>query len=66
MLLVHGTLDGNADYRHSKRTLGALQRAGASADLLTFENLDHQLDDSDARTQMLTRIGQLLEKTIGH
>jgi dipeptidyl aminopeptidase/acylaminoacyl peptidase len=66
VLLVHGTLDGNVDYRHSKRMLAALQRAGASADLLTFESLDHQLDDSDARTQMLTRIGQLLEKTIGH
>ena len=66
VLMVHGTLDGNVDYRHSKRMLAALQRAGSSADLLTFENLDHQLDDSDARAQMLTRIGQMLDKTIGH
>ena len=64
--MVHGTHDGNVDYRHSKRMLAALQRAGSSADLLTFENLDHQLDDSDARAQMLTRIGQMLDKTIGH
>jgi len=28
--------------------------------------LDHQLDDSDVRTDMLTRIGTLLDKTIGH
>jgi len=66
VLMVHGTLDGNVDYRHSKRMLAALQRAGSSADLLTFENLDHQLDDSDARAQMLTRIGQMLDKAIGH
>ncbi|HYU94834.1 MAG TPA: hypothetical protein VE989_01555 [Sphingomicrobium sp.] len=30
-----------------------------------FKGLDHQLDDSDARTQMLTKIGELLERTIG-
>lgn len=66
VLLVHGTLDGNVDYRHSKRMLAALQSKGGTADLLTFEGLDHQLDDSDARTQMLTRIGELLERTIGH
>lgn len=66
VLMVHGTLDGNVDYDHSKRMLSALKRAGASADLLTFDGLDHQLDDSDARTQMLTRIGQLLDQTLGH
>lgn len=66
VLLVHGTLDGNVDYNHSKRMLAALNRAGAKADLLTFPDLDHQLDDSDARTQMLTRIGQLLDTTVGH
>lgn len=65
VLLVHGTLDGNVDYDHSKHMLAALQHAGDSADLLTFDGLDHQLDDSDARTQMLVRIGQLLDKTIG-
>lgn len=66
VLLVHGTLDGNVSYNHSKRMLAALQRAGASADLLTFDGLDHQLDDSNARTEMLTRIGELLDRTIGH
>jgi len=66
VLLVHGTLDGNVAYSHSKHMLAALQHAGASADLLTFDGLDHQLADSDARTQMLMRIGELLEKTIGH
>ena len=66
VLLVHGTLDGNVSYNHSKRMLAALKRAGASADLLTFDGLDHQLDDSNARTEMLTQIGELLDRTIGH
>lgn len=66
VLLVHGTLDGNVDYDQSKRMLAALQKAGDRADLLTFKDLDHQIDDSDARMQMLTRIGELLERTIGH
>jgi dipeptidyl aminopeptidase/acylaminoacyl peptidase len=65
VLLVHGTVDGNVSYNQSKRMLAALQRAGAKSDLLTFEGLDHQLDDSDARTRMLMRIGELLERTIG-
>ncbi len=66
VLLVHGTIDGNVEYDHSKRMLAALKKAGATADLLTFPGLDHQLDNSDARTTMLTRIGQLLDERIGH
>ena len=37
--------------------------AGKPGELLEFKGLDHQLDDSAARTQMLTKIGQLLERT---
>lgn len=66
VLLVHGTLDGNVAYGQSKRMLGALLHAGDKADLLTYTGLDHQLADSTARTEMLTRIGQLLDQTIGH
>lgn len=66
VLLVHGTLDGNVAYDHSKRMLAALHRAGDRADLLTFDGLDHQLDDSDARITMLTRIGDFLDDQMGH
>ena len=66
VLLVHGTLDGNVAYDHSTHMLAALKKAGKTADLLTFDGLDHQLEDSDARTEMLLRIGQLLEQRIGH
>ena len=43
----------------------ALRGAGKSSEFLQFEGLDHQLDDSDARIEMLTQIGQLLDRTIG-
>ncbi|GAA4036763.1 S9 family peptidase [Sphingomonas rosea] len=66
VLLVHGTLDGNVAYEQSRAMQAALHRTGNQAELITFKGLDHQLADSDARTQMLTAIGQMLDKTIGH
>ncbi|HKX91501.1 MAG TPA: alpha/beta fold hydrolase [Sphingomicrobium sp.] len=65
VLLVHGTLDNVVRYAESKEMDEALKRAGKHSELLTFDGLDHNLDDSDARTQMLTKIGELLERTIG-
>ncbi|MFL6763789.1 MAG: alpha/beta hydrolase family protein [Sphingomicrobium sp.] len=66
VLLVHGTLDNNVRFAHSQRMDAALRAAGKQSELLKFDGLDHQLDDSDARVQMLTRIGELLDRTIGH
>jgi dipeptidyl aminopeptidase/acylaminoacyl peptidase len=66
VLLVHGTMDANVRYEQSQKMDAALRDAGKQSELLTFEGLDHQLDDADARAQMLTKIGQLLDRTIGH
>lgn len=66
VLLVHGRMDSTVRYAESKEMDAALRRAGKQSELLTFEGLDHQLNDSDASTQMLTKIGELLERTIGH
>jgi dipeptidyl aminopeptidase/acylaminoacyl peptidase len=66
VLLVHGTMDNNVRYAESKEMDEALRRAGRQSELLTFKGLDHQLNDSDAWTQMLTKIGELLDRTIGH
>jgi dipeptidyl aminopeptidase/acylaminoacyl peptidase len=66
VLLVHGTMDDTVRIAESQKMDAALRGAGKQSELLTFEGLDHQLDDSDARTQMLTKIGELLERTIGH
>ena len=66
VLLFHGDLDGNVSFEHSSKMVSALRTAGDTAELVRFPGLTHQLDDSDARTQMLTKIGELLDRTIGH
>ena len=65
VLLVHGDLDQNVGVLESERMDAALRAAGTPVEFLHFKTLDHQLDDSAARKEMLTKIGQLLEKSIG-
>lgn len=66
VLLAHGTLDTNVRVAHSQKMAEALQAAGNKSELILLPGLDHQLADSEARTQLLTRIGELLDRTIGH
>lgn len=66
VLLFHGDRDLNVGIAHSQRMQAALQSAGKQSELTTFPGLDHQLEDSNARTSMLLKIGQLLDRTIGH
>jgi len=61
VLLVHGDLDGNVTIAHSEKMAGALKQA----QFLRFKGLDHYMNDSNARIEMLTKIGQLLDQTIG-
>ena len=66
VLLFHGDHDGNVGIAHSMKMAAALKSAGRQGQLFTFPGLDHQLDDSEVRTEMLTEIGKMLERTIGH
>jgi dienelactone hydrolase len=66
VLLIHGKMDATVRYAETKEMDEALKKAGKQSELLTFEGLDHHLNDSDAMTQMLTKIGELLDRTIGH
>ena len=66
VLLVHGDLDVNVGVAQSQKMDAALRSAGKSSELLLFKGLDHQLEDSEARALMLSKIGALLERTIGH
>ncbi len=43
----------------------ALQDGDTPVEFLRYKELEHQLDDSKARTEMLMKIGQLLDRTIG-
>ena len=66
VLLVHGDLDANVGIHHSVKMERALAAGGKSVTLLRYKGLDHQLEDSTARTEMLTKIGELLGRTIGN
>jgi dipeptidyl aminopeptidase/acylaminoacyl peptidase len=65
VLLFHGTLDRNVAYAESQRMASALTAAHDRCELITFEDLDHQLDDSDARTQMLRKSDAFLREIMG-
>jgi len=66
VLLVHGDLDSNVVIEHSQKMAGALKAAGKPVELLSYKGLDHYLNDSNARIEMLTKMGELLDRTIGH
>lgn len=65
VLLAHGDLDLNVGIDHSLKMESALRSAGTSVELLRYKDLDHQLNDSVARSELLLKVGQLLERTIG-
>ncbi|MEP7130625.1 MAG: S9 family peptidase [Sphingomicrobium sp.] len=66
VLLAHGDMDTNVAFRHSQKMYEALQSAGKQVEFLSFKGLDHQLQDSGALTQVFTKMGELLDRTIGH
>ena len=62
VLLIHGDLDTNVSISHSEKMASALPQA----QFVRFKGLDHYLNDSNARIEMLTKMGMLLDQTIGH
>ncbi len=66
VLLAHGDMDQNVRFWHSQKMAAALDGAGKQVKFLQYKSLDHQLADSTARTELLTSIGELLDRTIGH
>ena len=66
VLLAHGDMDENVNFEQSQRMAAALRDNGKSVDFLPYKGLDHQLDDSTARADLLTHMGELLDRTIGH
>ena len=66
VLLAHGDMDQNVRVWHSEKMNAALKGAGKDVEFLEYKGLEHQLRDSAVRTELLTHIGQLLERTIGH
>jgi acetyl esterase/lipase len=65
VLLFHGALDRNVAIGESRRMADSLQSAGVKHELVTFDDLDHQLDDSNARTEMLRKSEAFLRQALG-
>ncbi len=65
VLLFHGTMDRNVSIEQSQRMDSALKSAGGKSTLVTWEGLDHQLDDSKARAELLSRSDAFLRAAFG-
>ena len=65
VLMFHGDMDINVGISHSEKMESALRNAGRKVELIRYRDLDHQIDDSNARADMLNRIGIALEAAIG-
>jgi dipeptidyl aminopeptidase/acylaminoacyl peptidase len=64
--MFHGTRDTNVGIAQSQRMDAALRAAGKSSELVTFDGLEHDLADSEARIRMLARINAFLTASLGH
>lgn len=64
VLLIHGTKDANVGYNESKLMEAQLRSSGGQVRLITFEGLDHQLNDSAARTQLLLQSDQFMRDAV--
>jgi dienelactone hydrolase len=65
VLLFHGTDDRNVAVEESKRMAQALKSAGVKCELVTYQDRDHQLEDSDVRADMLRKSDAFLRQAFG-
>jgi dipeptidyl aminopeptidase/acylaminoacyl peptidase len=65
VLLFHGALDRLASIGQSKRMADALQAAGVKHELVTWEQLGADIDDSTARAQLLRKSDEFLRQVAG-
>jgi dipeptidyl aminopeptidase/acylaminoacyl peptidase len=65
VLLFQGTMDANVYIEQSQRMDSALKSAGGKSTLVTWDGLDHQLDDSKARAELLSRSDAFLRAAFG-
>jgi dipeptidyl aminopeptidase/acylaminoacyl peptidase len=65
VLLFHGAHDRNVSIEQSKRMSERLNAAGGKCELVTWEDLDHYLEDSQAREQMLRKSDEFIRRALG-
>ncbi|WP_420143485.1 alpha/beta hydrolase family protein [Sphingobium sp.] len=64
VMMFHGTYDRNVGVGQSRMMHDRLKSAGGVSELITYDGLDHYLDDSDARVDMLTRSAAFIAKAL--
>ncbi len=62
--LFHGTLDINVEVRHARAMADALEDAGKQVSYTEYEDLQHDLGDSNARAEMLGKIDAFLTEAL--
>jgi dipeptidyl aminopeptidase/acylaminoacyl peptidase len=65
VLIFHGTSDRNVSVEESRHMQAALKSAGVRSELVTYEDRDHQLDDSVVRADMLRKSDAFLRQAFG-
>jgi dienelactone hydrolase len=65
VLLFHGEMDLNVPIQQSKEMADHLAAAGVPHELITWPDLDHRLDDSAARAEMLRKSEAFLRRVLG-
>jgi dipeptidyl aminopeptidase/acylaminoacyl peptidase len=65
VLLFHGTRDQNVAAAQSRLMQARLKERGKSVRYVEYENRDHYIDDSEARTGMLVEIDKFLSDALG-
>ena len=60
VLIFHGDKDQNVDIEQGRTMASALRGAGKQVEFVAFPGLDHQLDDSVARRDMLSKSAAFL------
>jgi dipeptidyl aminopeptidase/acylaminoacyl peptidase len=64
VLLFHGSMDRNVDVGESVLMDQRLKAAGKASQLIAYDGLDHYLDDSDARADLLRRSAAFLAASL--
>lgn len=65
VMLFHGDLDSNVPVAQSRLMKSKLERAGTKNEFILYRGLDHQLNDSTARADMLRKSDQFIRTAIG-
>jgi dipeptidyl aminopeptidase/acylaminoacyl peptidase len=65
VLLFHAAFDRNVGIAQSRLMASHLESAGVKHELVTWDDLDHHLEDSAARTEMLRKSDAFLRQAIG-